>query len=101
MACDCANAEKKITAVNLAKLAKLYEIEPDERERLEALRVGADQRDWYHQYAWLFGEDFLRYLGLETGAERLQTYQSSLVRGRCKRPTMPRRSSGAPRRTCG
>lgn len=73
--------KKKLTAANLTKLAKLYEIEPAEREELEALRVGADQRDWYHEYAWLFGEDFLRYLGLEHGADHLQVYQSSLVPG--------------------
>jgi transcriptional regulator with XRE-family HTH domain len=73
--------KKKITAANLVKLAKLYEIEPDEREQLEALRLGANQRDWYHQYTWLFGEDFLRYLGLETGADHLQVYESSLIPG--------------------
>lgn len=73
--------KKKLTAANLTRLAKLYEIEPDERELLEALRVGADQRDWYHQYAWLFGEDFLRYLGLEHGADHLQVYEGSLVPG--------------------
>ncbi|HEX6354634.1 helix-turn-helix transcriptional regulator [Actinophytocola sp.] len=73
--------KKKLTAANLTKLAKLYEIEPDEREALEALRIGADQRDWYHQYSWLFGEDFLRYLGLEHGADHLHTYQSAIVPG--------------------
>lgn len=73
--------KKKLTAANLTKLAKLYEIEPAEREELEALRVGADQRDWYHEYAWLFGEDFLRYLGLEHGADHLRTYQSAIVPG--------------------
>jgi transcriptional regulator with XRE-family HTH domain len=72
---------KKLTAANLTKLAKLYEIEPGEREELEALRVGADQRDWYHQYAWLFGEDFLRYLGLEHAAIHRRTYESSLIPG--------------------
>jgi transcriptional regulator with XRE-family HTH domain len=73
--------KKKLTAANLAKLAKLYEIEPDEREQLDALRIGADHRDWYHQYTWLFGEDFLRYLGLEYGAAHLRTYQSAIVPG--------------------
>lgn len=73
--------KKKLTAANLAKLAKLYEIEPEEREALDALRAGADQRDWYHQYSWLFGEDLLRYLGLEHGADHLQVYEGSLVPG--------------------
>jgi hypothetical protein len=73
--------KKKLTAANLAKLAKLYEIEPAEREQLDALRIGADHRDWYHQYTWLFGEDFLRYLGLEYGADHLQVYEGSLVPG--------------------
>lgn len=72
--------KKKITAANLAKLAKLYEIEPDERDELETLRVRADQRDWYHRYNWL-GEDFLRFLGLEAGADHVRTYQSAVVPG--------------------
>ncbi|HEV2779126.1 MAG TPA: helix-turn-helix transcriptional regulator [Actinophytocola sp.] len=75
------SGKKKITASNLSKLAKLYEFEPGETEELEALRVGADQRDWYHEYTWLLDEDFIRYLGLETGAKHLRTYQNSIVPG--------------------
>jgi transcriptional regulator with XRE-family HTH domain len=73
--------KKKITAANLARLGKLYEIDPGEIEELEELRVGAEQRDWYHRYASLFGDEFLRYLGLETGAAVLQVYEGSLVPG--------------------
>lgn len=73
--------KKKITTANLDKLAKLYEFEPDEHYELEALRVRADQRDWYHQYTWMLDDDFFRFVGLESGAVQLRTYQSSIVPG--------------------
>ncbi|MDQ3403246.1 MAG: helix-turn-helix domain-containing protein [Actinomycetota bacterium] len=73
--------KKKITAANLTALAKRYEFDADERAELQELRIGADQRDWYHQYTWLFGDEFIRYLGLEFGAASVSVYQNSLVHG--------------------
>jgi transcriptional regulator with XRE-family HTH domain len=72
--------KKKITAANLAKLATFYEIEPAQREELEALRVRADQRDWYQRHT-LLGDDLMRYLGLEAGADQIRIYDGSMVPG--------------------
>src|SRR2546430_663418 len=73
--------KKKVTAVNLAKLARHYELDGDEVDRLCDLRLRADERDWYHGYTWLFGDEFIRYLGLESGAESLAAYQGALIHG--------------------
>ncbi|MDQ3576387.1 MAG: helix-turn-helix domain-containing protein [Actinomycetota bacterium] len=73
--------KKKITAANLTALAKRYEFDADERAELQELRISADQRDWYHRYTWLFGDEFIRYLGLEFGAASVSVYQGSLVHG--------------------
>jgi transcriptional regulator with XRE-family HTH domain len=75
------SGRKRITAVNLAKLAKLYALEPTELADLEALRARAERRDWYHRYDWLFGETFLRYLGLEHGADQLKVYENCFIPG--------------------
>ena len=72
---------KKLTVANLAKLAKLYELGLDELAELKELQVQADQRDWYHSYTWLFSEEFVRYLGLESGAARISTFQCALIPG--------------------
>jgi transcriptional regulator with XRE-family HTH domain len=71
---------KRITAANLAKLASVYEISA-ELPDLDVLRVGADARNWYHQYADMFNDEFIRYLGLEMAATSMSSYQSLMIHG--------------------
>nr|MDT0660389.1 DUF5753 domain-containing protein [Micromonospora sp. DSM 115978] len=71
----------KLPVDRLAQLVKLYEIDPQEAEELEALRVGAMGRAWWHQYKQLFPAEFLRFLGYEAGADHVRTYQSELIDG--------------------
>ncbi|WP_433270385.1 helix-turn-helix domain-containing protein [Actinosynnema sp. CS-041913] len=75
------SGRKKITEVNLLKLGELFEFGEEEIGELSALRARAEQRDWYHRYTWLFGEDFLRYLGFEHAAATQQIYESCFVPG--------------------
>jgi transcriptional regulator with XRE-family HTH domain len=75
------SGRKKITEANLIKLGKYYEFDEDEMELLQQLRIAADRREWYHQYSWLFTEDFVRYLGLEAGAAKVAVFQGALVHG--------------------
>ncbi|MBW4722512.1 helix-turn-helix domain-containing protein [Saccharothrix obliqua] len=72
---------KKITAVNLGKLLHRYELGEQESAELGALRERAERRDWYHQYGWLFGEDFMRYVGFEHAAATLRVHESCFVPG--------------------
>lgn len=71
----------KLPADRLAQLVKLYEIDEAEAAELEALRVGAMERAWWHQYKQIFPAEFLRFLGYEAGADHIRTYQSELIDG--------------------
>jgi transcriptional regulator with XRE-family HTH domain len=75
------NGRKKITETNLARLGAYYELDAQEISDLQALRIAAERTEWYHEYAWLFGDDFQRYLGLEAGAASLALYHNALVFG--------------------
>ncbi|MDG4771701.1 helix-turn-helix transcriptional regulator [Solwaraspora sp. WMMD792] len=71
----------KLPADRLAQLVKIYEIDDQEATELEALRVGAMARAWWHTYKQLFPAEFLRFLGYEAGADHVRTYQSELIDG--------------------
>ncbi|MFG1799917.1 helix-turn-helix domain-containing protein [Micromonospora carbonacea] len=71
----------KLPGDRLAQLVKIYEIDPSDAAELEALRVGAMQRAWWHQYSQLFPADFLRFLGYEAGADHVRSYHNELVDG--------------------
>lgn len=71
----------KLPAERLAQLVKIYELDPDEAAELEALRVGATRRCWWHQYAQIFPAEFIRFLGYEAGAEQIRSYHSETIHG--------------------
>lgn len=71
----------KLPAERLAQLVKIYELDPDEAAELEALRVGATRRCWWHQYAQIFPAEFIRFLGYEAGAEQVRSYHSETIHG--------------------
>jgi hypothetical protein len=71
----------KLPAERLAQLVKIYELDPDEAAELEALRVGATRRYWWHQYTKIFPAEFIRFLGYEAGAQHIRSYDSELVNG--------------------
>ncbi|GAB3139139.1 helix-turn-helix transcriptional regulator [Micromonospora sonneratiae] len=71
----------KLPAKRLEQLIKIYELEPDDAAELEALRAGAAQRGWWHEYSQLFPAEFIRFLGYEAGAERIRCYTTEVVPG--------------------
>lgn len=71
----------KLPASRLAQIVKVYELEPEEAAELEALRVGAARRGWWQEYAQLFPNEFLRFLGYEAGADHIRTYPTEVVPG--------------------
>ncbi|MEV0681636.1 helix-turn-helix transcriptional regulator [Actinosynnema sp. NPDC050436] len=75
------NGKRKITQRNLAGLVRLLELDEDEAAEFDRLRIGAEHRDWYHRYAGLFNDDFVRYLGLEHGARSVRAFESCFVPG--------------------
>ncbi|GAB2963097.1 helix-turn-helix transcriptional regulator [Micromonospora polyrhachis] len=71
----------KLPAKRLEQLIKIYELEPEDAAELEALRAGATQRGWWHEYSQLFPAEFIRFLGYEAGASSVRTYQSDVIDG--------------------
>jgi transcriptional regulator with XRE-family HTH domain len=73
--------KRRLTAAKLSDLATLYGLPADELDELDAVRVQADERGWWHDYSHLYSEEFLRFLGLEAGAERIREYAPDIVPG--------------------
>jgi transcriptional regulator with XRE-family HTH domain len=84
------NFRRRLTPVNLARLTSHYELPPHEVAELARLRDSADQRQWWHEYDRLFGDDFIRFIGLEAGASVVREYQAEAVPGLLQTPDYAR-----------
>lgn len=73
--------KRRLTATKLADLAAVYELPPNEVATLDQLRVAADERSWWHDYSHLYSEEFLRFIGLEAGADLIREYAPDIVPG--------------------
>ncbi|BCJ36862.1 transcriptional regulator [Actinocatenispora thailandica] len=71
----------KLTADRLAQLCTLYDIGSDERVELESLRLGANEKAWWHEYGGIFSAELQKFFGLEAGAECVRSYHSELIYG--------------------
>ncbi|GAA4845683.1 helix-turn-helix transcriptional regulator [Saccharopolyspora rosea] len=74
-------AKRRLTATKLSALAKVYELSDDQLNELETLRVQAEQRAWWDDYARLYSEEFLRFIGLEAGAISVREYAAETIPG--------------------
>lgn len=74
-------AKRRLTAAKLEELAKIYELSDDQREELEVLRSQAGRREWWDDYARLYSEEFLRFIGLEAGATTVREYAAETIPG--------------------
>ncbi len=74
-------AKRKLTATKLAELAKAYELSDEQLHELETLRSRTEQRAWWDDYARLYPEEFLRFIGLEAGAATVREYAAETIPG--------------------
>ncbi|MFD0923298.1 helix-turn-helix transcriptional regulator [Saccharopolyspora rosea] len=74
-------AKRKLTATKLQELAKVYELSDEELDELEVLRAQAERREWWDDYARLYSEEFLRFIGLEAGASIVREYAAETIPG--------------------
>jgi hypothetical protein len=65
----------------LEQLLDILEIDDKEQDELLGLREAAKGRGWWTRYSTLFGDDIMRYYGMEWGAECIRTYESVLMPG--------------------
>lgn len=74
-------AKRRLTSAKLAELAAVYDLSADQLAELDALRVRADRRGWWDDYARLYSDEFLRFLGLEAGAAIQREYAAETIPG--------------------
>lgn len=74
-------AKRRLTSTKLSELAVVYELSGAELAELDALRVEADRREWWDDYARLYSDDFLRFIGLEAGAALQREYAAETIPG--------------------
>lgn len=74
-------AKRKLTATKLEELAQVYELSEEQLNELETLRRQTEQREWWDDYARLYSEEFLRFIGLEAGAHAFRQYAAETIPG--------------------
>ncbi|MEU7765928.1 helix-turn-helix transcriptional regulator [Nocardia sp. NPDC049190] len=75
------NERNLLPKAKLEQLLDILEIDPSEQRELLALRETAKGRGWWSRYSALFGDEILRYYGMEWGAESIRTYESVMMPG--------------------
>ncbi|MGF6886329.1 hypothetical protein ABIA39_000296 [Nocardia sp. GAS34] len=75
------NGKGVLTENKLQILLDLLEFSAADQTELFALRATAKERGWWSQYSALFGEETLRYFGLEHGALSINSFESSVIPG--------------------
>ncbi len=73
--------ERRIRPTDLRVLLDIYGVDEAKREVLLTLAREARQRGWWHTYGTAIPPWFQFFLGLESGAKQVRTYESELVPG--------------------
>ncbi len=75
------NGDRRIRPGDLRVLLDVYDVHGSQREALLTLAKEARQRGWWHRYGDVLPADYSAYIGLETEATSIRTYQQQLVPG--------------------
>lgn len=74
-----ANSWKRPDMSDIRDLLRIYEVDDDERQELEDLAMRARERDWWREYADVFGDS--EYPGYEADAARICLYMPLILPG--------------------
>ncbi|MFE9328022.1 helix-turn-helix domain-containing protein [Nocardia sp. NPDC052278] len=72
---------QKIRMRELDGMIDIYRIDPERAEGLRGLAKQAAEKSWWHEFGGTIPANFSVYMGLESAAETLTTYQPDLVPG--------------------
>lgn len=72
---------QKIRDRDLDAMIEIYRIDPEQGEALRGLAKQAAEKSWWHEFGDLIPANFSVFMGLESAAENLTTYQPDLVPG--------------------
>lgn len=71
----------RIKNMVIQAICDLYNVPPDLAEAFKGLAQQANVKSWWHQYGDLIPKNFDVYVGLETAATQIITYQPDLIPG--------------------
>lgn len=81
---------QKLSVPEIEAYCRLYEFDPEKVEAMKGLAQQADTQNWWHEYDDLIPADFDIYVGLETAAQEIATYQPELIPGLLQTPDYAR-----------
>jgi transcriptional regulator with XRE-family HTH domain len=73
--------DRRIRPADLRHLLDIYEVHGEHREALMVLAREARQRGWWQAYADVLPSEYSTYIGLETEAREMRTFQQQLIPG--------------------
>lgn len=72
---------QKIRDRDLDAMIEIYRIDPEQGEALRGLAKEAAEKSWWHEFGDVIPANFSVFMGLESAADTLTTYQPDLVPG--------------------
>lgn len=75
-----------VRAADVDAMCRLYKAPPDITEVLRSLAKESKNKGWYHAYGEVIPRWFELYVGLESTASRIRTYEHALVPGLLQTP---------------
>lgn len=81
---------EKVRVVDVKELCQIYGFDEEKTAGLVGLAQQAAVKSWWHEFGELIPENFSIYMGLESGARTLTTYQPDLVPGLLQTPSYAR-----------
>lgn len=79
-----------VKVADIWALCRFYGVEPDETDRLAALAAGTSAQGWWEAYSDVVPDWFRLYVGLETAATEIRTFEGLLVPGELQTPDYAR-----------
>ncbi|MEV6815908.1 helix-turn-helix transcriptional regulator [Micromonospora sp. NPDC051296] len=80
------SGQTPIRALDVEQMCRLYGASPEMSEVLVSLAKESKSKGWYHAYGEVIPRWFQLYVGLESAATRLRTYEHALVPGLLQTP---------------
>ncbi|TCB90759.1 XRE family transcriptional regulator [Micromonospora zingiberis] len=80
------SGQTPIRALDVEQMCRLYEATPEMSEVLVSLARESKSKGWYHAYGEVIPRWFQLYVGLESAASRIRTYEQSLIPGLLQTP---------------
>ncbi|MGW5517982.1 helix-turn-helix domain-containing protein [Nocardia africana] len=81
---------QKLSVPEIEAYCRLYEFDEEKTDAMKGLAQQANTQNWWHEYDDLIPADFDIYVGLETAAQEIVTYQPELIPGLLQTPDYAR-----------